>query len=77
MLMLLVLSCKTWNVVKPGTWLASAPPGAQQFQHLSLNLSMVPQILASQQALGILTVRAGSRQVTGKVRGLLCFVSEA
>ena len=33
--MLFVLSCKTWNVVKPGAWLASAPPGAQESQDLS------------------------------------------
>ena len=32
MLMLLVLSCKTWNVVRPGAWLARPPPGAQQSQ---------------------------------------------
>ena len=33
--MMFVLSCKTWDVVKPGAWLASAPPGAQESQDLS------------------------------------------
>ena len=32
---------KTWSVVKPGAWLASSPPGAQQFQECSTILSMV------------------------------------
>ena len=35
MLMLFVLSCKTWNIVKPGAWLARSPPGAQQSQDSS------------------------------------------
>ena len=40
-------------------------------------LSVVPQVLHSWQGVRALTVRAGSRQVRRKVRGLLCFVSEA
>lgn len=32
MLMLFVLPCKTWNVVKPWTWLARSPSGDQQSQ---------------------------------------------
>ena len=66
--MLFVLLCKTWNVVKPGAWLAKAPPGSQQPQDSSRILTLVLQGLHSQQA--------ESRQVRGKVRGLLCFVSE-
>ena len=72
MLMLFVLWCKTWNVVKPGTWLVRASPWAQQFQDLSPILSMVPQDFHSQQI-----VRAVSRQVRSKVRDLVCLVSEA
>ena len=30
--MLFVLLCKTWNVVKPGAWLARPLSGAQQSQ---------------------------------------------
>ena len=41
MLILFVLSCKTWNVVKPGAWLASPPSGAQQSQDSSPILSKV------------------------------------
>ena len=40
MLMLFVLSCKTWNV-KPGAWLARPLAGAQQCQDWSPVLSMV------------------------------------
>ena len=50
--MLLVLLCKTCTVVKPRTWLASAPSGTQQFQDLSLNLSMGPQIFVTKQMVG-------------------------
>ena len=39
MLRLFVLSCKTWNFVKPGAWLAWPPPGAQQSQESSPILS--------------------------------------
>ena len=46
MLMLFVLSCKTWNVVKPGAWLARFPPGAQNPPVLSVRL----QVSHSQQA---------------------------
>ena len=41
---------KTWNVVKPGAWLARPPPGAQQPQDFSPILSMALQALHSQQA---------------------------
>ena len=50
MLMLFVLSCKTWNVVKSGAWLARPPPGAQQSQNSSPILSMVLQVLHKHQA---------------------------
>ena len=50
MLVLLALSCKTWNVVKSGAWLARDPPGAQQFQDLSPILSIVLQVSHSPQA---------------------------
>ena len=48
--MLFVLLCKTWNVGKPGAWLARPPPGVQQSQDFSPILSMVLQVLHSQQA---------------------------
>ena len=69
MLMLFVLSCKTWNVIKPGPWLP------QQFNNLKIPSPSYLQVLHSQQQ--PLPVRAVSRQVRSKVRGLLCFVSEA
>ena len=47
-LMMFVLSCKTWDVVKPGAWLARAPPGAQQSQDSSPILYTVLQVLHSQ-----------------------------
>ena len=31
MLMLFILLCKTWDVVKPGAWLARLLPGGTQF----------------------------------------------
>ena len=46
MLMLFVLSCKTWNVAKPGAPLARPPSGAQQSQDCS---PILPK-LHSQQA---------------------------
>ena len=70
--MLFVLSYKDWNVVKPGAWLVRAPPGAQESQDLFPILSMRLALTA-----GIHSVRAVSRQIRSKVRGLLCFVSEA
>ena len=45
-----VLLCKTCNVVKPGAWLARPPPGAQQSQDFSPILTVVLQVLHSQQA---------------------------
>ena len=50
MLMLFVLSCKTWNVAKPGAWLARPPSGAQQSQDFSPILSVVLKVLHSQWA---------------------------
>ena len=44
---------------------------------LSTILSMVPQVLYSEQTVRALTVRAVSRQLRSKVRGLFCFVFEA
>ena len=32
MLILFVLSYKTWNAAKPGAWLTRSPPGGQQSQ---------------------------------------------
>ena len=49
--MLFVLSCTTWNVVTPGAWLASPPPGAQPSQDSPPILSMALPVLHSQQAL--------------------------
>ena len=50
MLMLYVLSCKTWNVVKTGASVATPLfRGSQQSQDLSPTLSMVLQVLHSQQ----------------------------
>ena len=50
MLMLCVLSCKTWNVVKTGLQWPHPASGAQQSQDLSPTFSMVLQVLHSQQA---------------------------
>ena len=75
MLMLFILSCKTWSVAKSGACLPRPPPGAHQPQDSFPILSMVLEVLHSQQAVthSQLTVRAG----WSKVRGLFCFVSEA
>ena len=64
MLLLFVLSYKAWNAAKPGAWLARPPPGSQQSQDFFPILSMVLQVLHSQQAVI-------------PSQGLLCFVSEA
>ena len=48
--MLFVLSCKIWDVTKPGAWLARSPPGAQQSQDFSPVLSTALQVLYSQLA---------------------------
>ena len=79
LLMLFVLSCKTWNVVKPGAWLARPPSRAQQFNNKippPSYLRCCKSCTHSRQALTV-TVRAVLGQVRSKVRGLLCFVSEA
>ena len=62
MLMLFVLSDKTWTAVKPGAWLVRAPPRCQQSQDMSPILSMVPQVLHSQQAVRAVRDRPVSRQ---------------
>ena len=67
---LFVLSCRSWDVVDPLAWLARHSPGAQQFQDSLSVLSMVLLGLHSQQEV----VRAVSRQVRTKTRGLLCFL---
>ena len=59
MLMLFVLSWKTWNVAKPGAWLARPTPGSQQSQDSSPVLSLVLQVLHSQQ---VVTPSQGSVQ---------------
>ena len=62
MLVLLVLSYKTWNIVKPGAWLARPSLGAQQSQDSSPILSMVLQVLhLSRQSL-LFTPSQGSVQ---------------
>ena len=72
--MVFVFSCKSWNVAKPGARLVRPPPGAQQFQDLPPILSMVPWACAHSRHV----VRAVSREVGNKVRGLPCFLfSEA
>ena len=73
-LMLFYLPCKTWNVVKPRAWLARHLPGVSR---LLPRLICGATSLASEQAVRALPVRAVSGQVRSKVRGLLCFVSEA
>ena len=60
MLMLFVLPWKTWNVVKPWTWLARSLPGDQQSQDSFPILSMM-KVLHSQETVGALTVREVSR----------------
>ena len=61
MLMLFILSCKTWSVAKSGACLPRPPPGAHQPQDSFPILSMVLEVLHSQQAVthSQLTVRAG------------------
>ena len=58
MLMLFVLSCKMWYVVKPGAWLVRPPPGAQQSQDSSPSYLVV----LSQQTVRALPVSEVSRQ---------------
>ena len=81
LLMLFVLSCKTWNVAKPGLGWSGPLQGLNnprflpQSQDFSSVLSMVCKSCThSRQSLPVRTV---SMQVRSKVRGLLCFVSEA
>ena len=80
--MMFVWSYKTWNVAKPGAWLARPlqDPKIPPPSYLRCSKSCTP----SRQSLPVppshsqsLPARAVSRQVRSKVRGLLCFVSEA
>ena len=71
MLMLFVLSYKTWNVAKPGAWLARPPSGAQQSQDSSPTISMVLQVLHSQ------LVVTHSHSQSGQCPGRLEATSEA
>ena len=79
MLMLFVLLCKTWNVVKPGAWLARLPPGAQSqdFSPILPIYGAANLALTADRHSESLLARAVSRQVRSKVRGLLCVVTEA
>ena len=68
------------DFVKPWVWLARPPPGAQESQDPLCVLSVLLFILVVTISAftGRHVVRAVSRQVRRKVRGLLCFlVSEA
>ena len=77
MLILFILSCETWNVVKPGSWLTRPPS-----QGLS-NLKILPpsylwcckSCTHNRQSFPV-TLSQSRVQVRNKVRGLLCFVSE-
>ena len=62
MLMLFVLSCKTWNVIKPGPWLA---PAVQQSQNSFPILPTSPALTA------------GSHSQSGQCPGRLEARSEA
>ena len=59
MLILFVLSCKTWNFANPGAWLG--PPGAQQCQDFFPILSVMMQVFHSQQAITQGSVQAEAR----------------
>ena len=77
--MFIFLQCCLLCSANLGMLLVLVGQMAQQIQRSSLYLSMVALSQPSQQAWLTLTaaVRAMSRQVRSKVRGLLCFVSEA
>ena len=69
LLMLFVLLCKTWNVVKPGAWLTRPPPGAQQSQDFCPIVSVVLQVLPSGQA--VTHSRSKSGQYPGRLEASL------
>ena len=76
MLMLFVLSCKTWNIVKPGAWLPDPLQGLNSLKIPHI-LPVVLEVFLLEVSRLKLTVRAVSMQVRSKVRGLLyCPVSE-
>ena len=77
MLMMFILSYKTWNVIEPRAWLSRAPPRAQESQDFPLSYLWFYKSFTYSRQSHSLTIRAVSRQVRSKVRGLLCFVSEA
>ena len=68
--MLFVLLSETWNIAKPGAWLARLPPGTQPFQDSSS--VMVQQGLYSQQEVTHSqgSIQAGEKQ--GQRLALLC-----
>ena len=68
MLMLFVLSWKTWNIVQPGAWLAKPPLGSQQSQDYLIS-GAAKSCIHIRQSLTV-TVRAVSWQVRSKVRSL-------
>ena len=75
MLMLLVLSCKTWKVLKAGACWPDHLPGLNNLKIPSpSHLRCCKSCTHSRQSF---TLRSVSRQVRSKVRGLLCFVLEA
>ena len=57
-----IFSYKTWNAAKPGAWLARSPAGPQQSQDFSPILSMMLQVLHSQQQSLRVTLCQGSVQ---------------
>ena len=70
--MLFVLLCKTWNIVKPGAWLARPSPGSHQSQDFSLILSMVLQGLHSQQVVTHSHSQSGQRPGRLEARSEAC-----
>ena len=68
LLMLFVLSCKTWNVNKPGAWLAS--PLQELNSHKISPSSYLYCSKSCAHSRQSLTVRAVSRQVRSNARGL-------
>ena len=76
MLILFVLSGKTWDVVKLRLGWPDPLQGPNNLRVHPLSYLWCRKA-CTHQAVRSLTVRAVSGQVRCKVRGLLCFVSEA
>ena len=72
LLMLFVLSCKTWNVAKLGAWLARPPQGAQQSQDSCPSSPMVLQVLHAQQAVTYSHSQSGQCPGTLEARSGAC-----